>query len=833
MAGEDMANGSIQVSNISLDKGLDYVTPPLLAPAGTLVDTRNYELASDMGYRRIDGYERRDNWPDGGISKWYSVTMTGAPAQAVGDKITYSIASGNMLQLVTLGIIVAIIGNEVRYVPFDNSERIPAGQITTAGTALTGTVDGRTLVTDPTAYIGLVRTYSAVLRNLVTDAPYPIAGTYFSRFLSYEAINLPWVSIQIGPTAPPLGERVRLNGITYVVMRTDVTSNPRRWYLMPVGTTGTVTTDIVSDTGSATVYATAAQITTGLQADDSLYAYLITLQNSQIVRGHTGIVEPAVDFLFNTGTQASGIPPVLSDLAAAQVYVTTPGGANWIRAYKLTAVTKTSGGWAAGTGVGRMQLVANGGGSFATRDYIANGDEIHSSFPVSGSSLIAKVASVPTMAVLAGTRSLRLSNTRYQWGTYNFYGKPIMAQTYGTNGVFRAFWANGSSYGNIFTQEDASLDNPKYLDFHAGVQLGLGFAAGSFQLSVGGEPYNYNGLEGALEIATGDDLTGLLEAQDDSTLVFGKRSIRRVTGTTDTTLALATVSANAGAFDYTAVNVGTIPVFTGPTGVSTLSQTDAYGDFIGERATSKVYNWLNPKLVPGTAVLEPGGVACAFPVRSKNQYRLFLNTGDVVSVTFSSEGTQVMRSNYSTRDRTINVPFAWGSSVSDTGDEHIEIVWDLGLAVRVRNPGDGLPNPRRCYRLDWGWGLDGEKFNHYFDVSWAFPTEGDTYVTPEHIRLYGMNYGIATLNLKTSGIEEDFDQAFYDRIQDISMPRNAVILRDQLFPVTGIIDSGGWGLGIKFRVQGYEVTVDNVTQTEPSHIVQVAKLLTSDGKDDH
>lgn len=828
-----MANGNITVSNVSLDKGLDYVTPPLLAPAGTLVDVRNYELSADMGYRRIDGYERRDNWPDGGISKWYSITLTGAPSQGVGDTITYGLTAGSLTQLISLGVIVAIIGNEIRYVPFDNTVRVPAGQSTSVGTALTGTVDGRTLITDPDLYIASVRTYSAVLRALVTDAPYPIAGTYYSRDRSFEVLNLPWVSINVGPTAPPLGERVRLNGVTYLVMRTDTTTVPRRWYLKPVGTTGIISTSIVSDTGSGTIYATAAQIAVGLQSDDSLYGYMTYVWQFGAARTHVNLMIPATDFLFNTGTQTSGSPPPLTDLTGQQYFVTSAGGANWIKSFKLTAVTKTTGTWAAGNATGRMQLVENGGGSFATRDYIINGDEIHTAFPVTGSSLVAKVASVPTMAVLAGTASLRTASTRYQWGTFNFYGTPAMAQTFGTNGVFRAYWANGSSYGNIFTQENNALDNPKYLTFHAGVQLGLGFEAGSYQLSVGGEPYNFNGLEGALEIATGDDITGLLEAQDDSTLIFGTRSIRRVTGTTDTTLALATVSANAGAFDYTAVNVGTIPVFTGPTGVSTLSQTDAYGDFIGERATSKVYNWLNPKLVPGTAVLEQGGVACALPVRNKNQYRLYLNTGDVVSVIFSSQGTQVMRSDYTTNDRTLNVPFAWGSSVSDTGDEHIEIVWDVGLAARNRAPGDGLPNPKRCYRMDWGWGFDGEKFNHYFDVSWAFPSEGDTYVTPEHIRLYGMNYGIAQLNLKTSGIEDDFDQAYYDRIQDISMPRNPVLLRDELYPVTGIIDSGGWGLGIKFRVQGYDVTVDNLTQTEPTHLVQVAKLLTSDGKDDH
>lgn len=825
-----MANGTVQVSNIILDKGLDYVTPPLLAPAGTLVDTRNYELSSDMGYRRIDGYERRDNYPDGGVSKWYAITLAGVTGYAVGDIIQYIINSN---QLVRVGVVVAVIGTQIRYVPFDGTFRIPVGLALNGSTVTVGTVDGRTIVTDPEAYLATVRTYSANLRALVTDAAYAIAGTYYSRTLSYEVLNLPWVTVSLGGvTVPPLGETVRLNGITYQVMVT-VSGNPRRWYLRPVGTTGTVSGDIVSNTGSGTVYATAAQITVAIQSDNSLYGYLVTLSQFQLNRGHTGIVEPSFDFRFTAGNYAGGgYPPNSDETGAPTYYVTTAGGGAQIMLARMQHVVKETGVWASGTATGRMQLTYAGGPG-ATRNYAINGDEVHTSFPTTGTSRVATISSVPTMAVLAGTQSLRLNSTRYQWGTYNFYANPSRAHTYGTNGVFRAFWASPSYYGNIFTQETDSLDNPKYLTFHAGVQLGLGFAAGSFQLSVGGEPFNFNGLDGALEIGTGDDVTGLLETQDDSTLVFGRRSIHRVTGTTDSTLALATVSANAGAFNYTAVNVGTIPVFTGPTGVSTLSQTDAYGDFLGERATSKVYNWLNPKLVPGTSVLELGGVACALPVRNKNQYRLFLNTGDVVSVTFSSEGTQVMRSDYTGFDGTVHVPFAWGSSLSDTGDEHIEVVWDYVLAQQTQIPGAPLPNPKRTYRMDWGWGFDGEKFDHYFDVSWAFPTEGDTYVTPQHIRIYGSDYGVATLNLKTSGIEDDFDQAWHDRIQDISMPRNTVLLRDELFPVTGIIDSGGWGLGIKFRIQGYEVTVDTLGLTEPIHVVQVCKLLTSDGKDDH
>jgi hypothetical protein len=92
----------------------------------------------------------------------------------------------------------------------------------------------------------------------------------------------------------------------------------------------------------------------------------------------------------------------------------------------------------------------------------------------------------------------------------------------------------------------------------------------------------------------------------------------------------------------------------------------------------------------------------------------------------------------------------------------------------------------------------------------------------EKIRLYGQGYGVATINVKSSGIEEDFDQAYHGTIQDISMPATPVVLYTRMKPVTSIIDQANWGLGIKLRF--VNTTPENDSATEPSHICQVLVL---------
>ena len=101
----------------------------------------------------------------------------------------------------------------------------------------------------------------------------------------------------------------------------------------------------------------------------------------------------------------------------------------------------------------------------------------------------------------------------------------------------------------------------------------------------------------------------------------------------------------------------------------------------------------------------------------------------------------------------------------------------------------------------------------------------------EKIRMYGQGHGVASLNIKSSGIEDDFEQDYHDTIQDISMPPTVTLITGQMRPVTSIIDQANWGLGRKLKIQGSNG--ENTALTEPSHICQVFVLHTrTDGATD-
>jgi hypothetical protein len=178
-------------------------------------------------------------------------------------------------------------------------------------------------------------------------------------------------------------------------------------------------------------------------------------------------------------------------------------------------------------------------------------------------------------------------------------------------------------------------------------------------------------------------------------------------------------------------------------------------------------------------------------------------------VTITRDGYQVTFQNYGlTGD--VRIPFAWTSEIDINGHEQVFVRWD-----------DDSVNSQ-AYQLENGWGFDGQTFMHRFDVAHVFNNSGGNFMGVEKIRLYGQGYGMATLNVKSSGIEEDFDQAYHDTVQDISMPATPVVLYQRMKPVTSIIDQANWGLGIKLRFAN--TTPENSPDTEPSHICQVLVL---------
>lgn len=824
---------SIQSIPILMNQGLDLVTPPLLAEPGALIDCLNYEMTAHVGYRRVDGYERYDGWVDGGVASYFIVSLE-ADVPSDQSKIVVGSLLGDLDALSSkplyYGVVVGVNGLEVRYVPFRRTDTISlnrrvyllADGVTYFFTATSGSVSGKEAASDMAVYTQELRDYSTILRGLVQEDPSPVAGITWSRDRLYKVLNMHYADFPVASSVA-LGDRIALSGFIWAVGAVDaLDEDTNRVYIQPTFTE-TAEVDYTKVNPDGTAGGSIGSPEAPFTAEDSLYGYMAYVNNPDISmsRGLTPIY-PAATVSLVDGKWSHKDGPIsgvdflwLSDgTSTFKVKVN-----NWV-------ASDIDGSWVDGTKKARMQLSYDS--RVAGNAWVpGNAWSVYSAATLAPEDLVGSIEGGISLGTLAGTAALRASGTRYQWGTYNFYAREDMYELYGANGVYRAFWAKPDSWGNIYTMDDPTLDNPKYLSMHARSVLALGYADGSVLMSVTGLPYSFDGLLGASEMAVGDRITGLLEAPGNSTLVFGKRSISRITGTSIENYQQQTVVPNAGAYDYTCVNVGGQPVFTDPAGISTLEQSSAYGDFVGQRSSFSISTWLTPKLIPGTDSIELGGVACAMPCREKMQYRLFLNSGEVVSLCFSSEGPKPMISSYAIQDvpgaTSVRVPFAWTSEVADSGKEHMYVVWDKELSTQGYDGTVGsIPSDKQTYRLDYGWGFDGRMMKHYIDLAHTFVQNGMVNGTVTQMRLYGQGYGVATLNIKSSSIERDFDMEFNEYNQDISLPSRQRFFYDRMNNVTNIVDHANWGIGTKFRIGG--TIPEGSPVTEPAYSAQVVVL---------
>ena len=85
-----MATGMppVKYQLISLQGGLDLVTPTLSLPPGSARDATNFEVSITGGYSRIAGYERYDGRPSPSDATYYGMTVSTAALLAVGMVIS-------------------------------------------------------------------------------------------------------------------------------------------------------------------------------------------------------------------------------------------------------------------------------------------------------------------------------------------------------------------------------------------------------------------------------------------------------------------------------------------------------------------------------------------------------------------------------------------------------------------------------------------------------------------------------------------------------------------------------------------------------------------------
>lgn len=260
-------------------------------------------------------------------------------------------------------------------------------------------------------------------------------------------------------------------------------------------------------------------------------------------------------------------------------------------------VMTQSGAWA-GTAAGQFVITTPGGGNFAA-----------------GAAVLSGGATVNLTAIQ--TSITLLPGGKFTFDKGNFSGQLVTRRIYGCDGVNKAFEFDGDVLSPITT--GLSPDNPKFLCIHKNF---LFLSKDSSLIYCGaGTPFKWSAVDGGGEIATGDEVTGLISlpgSQTTATLgVFLRSATSFLYGTDPTTFNYVIFDSSTGALPYSCQNLS--DVFTLDTlGVVTLKTTLNYGNFLPSMLTKNILPFIEQ---------ERAKLTCAVTLNEKSQYRLFFNDG--------------------------------------------------------------------------------------------------------------------------------------------------------------------------------------------------------------
>lgn len=418
--------------------------------------------------------------------------------------------------------------------------------------------------------------------------------------------------------------------------------------------------------------------------------------------------------------------------------------------------------------------------------------------------------------------------SRYEFITANFFGRDEWDGFYGVSGAGRAFSfatynadnsLDGSNEDYLIQITTSTLDRagdiPRHIAFHH-YALALGFRSGIVRFSVPGEPENFDGVDGAAEVGVGDRVTGLLSMRGTVLGVFCENSIWGVAGTDADNYQTQVLAPYTGAIEYTVVDMG-IPVYCDSRGISTLEQSEKYGNFLGQRLSAPVTPWILPRMIRNNAQFSGKGVVCAIPFRAKNQYVLFFKDGEVLCMTMNPDGPSFTYRNYYIGQSTLSdttkflVPFAWSSQVDEKGVDRVHVSHFSPLSAITTS------NGKFVYEMDQGWGFAGNFIPAEYVINW-FYQDPFTEVTLKKVRLDGLTQGVSSCSLF---VGKDYDSTFSTNSSDISLPRNPLDSYSVEFvPATTMTNTNLRGRSMSLKVVDVIPSGDSITDPIPPDVHQ-------------
>ena len=289
--------------------------------------------------------------------------------------------------------------------------------------------------------------------------------------------------------------------------------------------------------------------------------------------------------------------------------------------------------------------------------------------------------------------------SRFQFINHNFFGQAGQERMYGVSGSGPCFEFDGRTFISIFTGVDN--DRPILVAAHQ-KHLFLAYKWGSVMISGLGRPRSFRAIDGAAEIAIGDEVTGILSGFKGILILTGRNRTEVLRGTSAADWDLKTLSEKAGAIRHTLVQMET-PVYYDDRGIREVEATEQFGDLSIGLTSESVRPFLDRLRKSGTKPVS------AIQVRNKSQYRLWFDDGQCLVVRHG-----VGYRGQKTRGYSIG---AFYTEKNDT--EHRGIVTNI---CSVEDP-DGLERifftlegSGYVYEMDRGDSFDGTPIPAYFQL---------------------------------------------------------------------------------------------------------------------
>jgi hypothetical protein len=223
-------------------------------------------------------------------------------------------------------------------------------------------------------------------------------------------------------------------------------------------------------------------------------------------------------------------------------------------------------------------------------------------------------ASTHAHVATANTANALPPGGRYETAVANFGGDNKL---YGVNGVGRAFEFDGTTFVTIRTT--MPTDTPTHLAVHK-QHLFLSFGA-SLQFSSIGDPYRWDPVLGAGEIAMNGPISNLISLPGDQSsgalAVYTRHDTSVLYGTSSLDFALSTFNTGTGAMPYTAQNMDQSYVLD-DRGIIGLNTSLNFGNFTPAALTMALRPFLSSRVPLATA---------SSLNREKGQYRVFFSDG--------------------------------------------------------------------------------------------------------------------------------------------------------------------------------------------------------------